>query len=303
MSQPNRGARPQGDGAHDPRPPFDGEVQLPGGPRLAVRHWPGRLRPFLLVHGLASNARLWDGVARRLHEAGHEVVAVDQRGHGRSEQTAGGYDTTTAAADLAALIGELGWTGARAPIAAGQSWGGNVVLALAATHGGVSGLGLVDGGWIHLADRFGTFDECWAALEPPRFDGLTREALIERARAWTADWPREGRLGTLANFADLPDGTVRPHLARQHHRSIVHSLWQDDPRALYDRVRVPTVLLAAVDAVPAGPTPAAEAAERIADARVIWYVGAHHDLHAQQPDRCAADLLTLARHVAASGPG
>ncbi|HEY5472951.1 MAG TPA: alpha/beta fold hydrolase, partial [Candidatus Limnocylindrales bacterium] len=39
--------------------------------------------PFLLVHGLASNARLWDGVARRLTEAGHRSVAVDLRGHGR----------------------------------------------------------------------------------------------------------------------------------------------------------------------------------------------------------------------------
>src|SRR3954471_10049285 len=30
-----------------------------GGPRLAVRSLDGRRRPFLLVHGLASNARVW----------------------------------------------------------------------------------------------------------------------------------------------------------------------------------------------------------------------------------------------------
>jgi pimeloyl-ACP methyl ester carboxylesterase len=303
MSQPDRGPQLKGRGADGPRPPVEADVKLPGGPRLAVRRWPGDLRPFLLVHGLASNARLWDGVARRLSEAGHEVVAVDQRGHGRSEQTAGGYDTTTAAADLAALVGQLGWTGARAPMAAGQSWGGNVVLTLAAVHGGVAGLALVDGGWIHLAERFPTFDECWAVLEPPRFDGLTREALIEHARAWNADWPEEGRLGTLANFADLPDGTVRPHLAREHHRSIVRSLWQDDPRSLYGRICVPTVLMAAVDAVPVQPTPASEAGSWIDDADVIWYVGAHHDLHAQQPDRCAADLLALAERVDRAAAG
>ena len=40
--------------------------------------------PFVLVHGLASNLRRWDGVAERLQEHGHTVVAVDQRGHGRS---------------------------------------------------------------------------------------------------------------------------------------------------------------------------------------------------------------------------
>ena len=279
----------------------DEDVALPGGPRLAVRRADGPLRPFLLVHGLASNARLWDGVARRLAAAGHEVVAVDQRGHGRSEETDDGYDTATAAADLAALIRSLGWTGERAPVVAGQSWGGNVVLTLAAVHGGVAALALVDGGWIHLADRFPTFDECWDQLAPPRFDGWTRDELDERARSWNADWPEEGRLAALANFGDLPDGTVRPHLSREHHRSIVHSLWQDDPRPLYAQVHVPTLLVAAVDAVPVGATPVTDAREGIPDADVVWYVGAHHDLHAQQPDRCATDLLALAARVDRAG--
>ena len=278
----------------------DDQRELPGGPRLAVRGARGPGRPFLLVHGLASNARLWDGVARRLVDAGHEVLAVDLRGHGRSEETSDGYDTATAAADLAALIRLQGWTGPRAPIAVGQSWGGNVVLTLAAVHGGVAGLGLVDGGWIHLADRFPTFDGCWAVLAPPRFDGLTRSELEQRSRGWHADWPQEGRLGSLANFADLPDGTVRPHLSREHHRSIVHSLWQDDPSALYPRVGVPTVLMAAVDQVPDVPTPVTRAAQAIGGAEVVWYVGAHHDLHAQQPDRCADDLLALAARIDAA---
>ncbi len=270
----------------------DDDIVLPG-LRMALRRAPGERRPFLLVHGLASNARLWDGVARRLAAAGHEVVAVDQRGHGRSEETADGYDTSTAASDLRDLIAALGWTGDRAPVVAGQSWGGNVVLTLAAEHRGVGAIALVDGGWIHLADRFPTFDECWEQLAPPVFDGWTRASLEERARSWNSDWPEEGRLGALANFGDLPDGTVRPHLAREHHRSIVHSLWQDDPRPLYPRVQVPALLMAAVDAVPVGSTPVTDALDRIPDSEVRWYVGAHHDLHAQQPDRCTADLLAL----------
>lgn len=278
-------------------PLVDGVAALPGGPRLAVRRAGGRLRPFLLVHGLASNARLWDGVARRLAAAGHEVVAVDLRGHGRSEETDDGYDTATAAADLAALVSGLGWTGEREPVVAGQSWGGNVVLTLAAEHGDVAAIALVDGGWIHLSDRFPTFDECWAQLAPPQFGGWTRAQLEDRARSWNADWPEEGRLGALANFSELPDGTIRPHLSREHHRDIVHSLWQDDPRPLYARVTVPALLMAAVDAVPVQTTPVTEAGERIPDAEIAWYVGAHHDLHAQQPDRCAADLLRLAARV------
>jgi hypothetical protein len=171
------------------------------------------------------------------------------------------------------------------------------VLTLAAVQGGVAAVALVDGGWIHLSDRFPTFDECWETLAPPAFDGLTRTELEERARSWNADWPEEGRRGALANFADQPDGTVLPHLSREHHRSIVRSLWQDDPRPLYPQVTVPALLMPAVDAVPEGSTPVTEALQAIPLAEVSWYVGAHHDLHAQLPDRCAEDLLRLAARV------
>src|SRR5262245_66196282 len=84
--------------------------------------------PVVLVHGLASNLRLWDGVAERLHAAGHTVVAIDQRGHGRSDAPDTGYDLETAVADLLALIEALGL---ERPLLVGQSWGGTVVLELA----------------------------------------------------------------------------------------------------------------------------------------------------------------------------
>jgi hypothetical protein len=52
--------------------------------------------------------------------------------------------------------------------------------------------------------------------------------------------------------------------------------------------------MAAVDAVPSDPTPVTDALAQISGAEVAWYVGAQHDLHAQHPERCAADLLSLA---------
>lgn len=275
----------------------DDEVTLPGGPRLALRRADGPGRPFLLVHGLASNARLWDGVGRRLAGAGHEVVAVDLRGHGRSEQTLDGYDTGTAAADLAALCGVLGLTGDRCPVVAGQSWGGNVVLTLAARHGGVAAVGLVDGGWLRLRHRFTDVEECWAVLAPPDFTGVPMAELRARAAQWHEDWPEEGIEGALACFEELPDGTVRARLARDHHRSILVSLWDDDPRELYPRVGVPVLLAAAVPAEgePSDARPEVlEALAGLAHAEVRWYPGADHDLHAQQPQRLAADLQLLA---------
>lgn len=275
----------------------DDVVTLPGGgPALALRRAAGLGRPFLLVHGLASNARMWDGVTRRLAAAGHEVAAVDLRGHGLSEVTPAGYDTGTAARDLAALIAALGWTAERAPVVAGQSWGGHVVLELAAIGAEVAAIALLDGGWVRLPDRYPDFAAAWQALAPPVFSGVSPGVLAAQVATWTAGWPPEGVAGALANFAELPDGTVRARLSLDRHRAIVRSLWDIDPRLRYPRVAVPGVLLVAGGD---GPDPerkrveVAEASAGLRDAEVRWYAGAHHDLHAQQPQRCAADLLAL----------
>jgi pimeloyl-ACP methyl ester carboxylesterase len=281
-------------------------VELPGGPRLAVRTGDGPGRPFLLVHGLASNARVWDGVAYRLMAAGHAVVAVDQRGHGLSEVPESGYDTDTCADDLAALLGVLHLVGDRRPVVAGQSWGGNVVLSLAARHPGcVAAVSCVDGGWIRLAGRFADFDDCWNVLAPPDFDGMRYDEIAGAIRASAADWPPEGVEGTLANLVRTPDGGVRARLARAHHRSIVRSLYDGDPRIWYPRIDVPVLLCPAVppEGEPDDERSAltrravAEALEELPHASVRWYPGAHHDLHAQQPEALAADLLALAAEV------
>jgi alpha-beta hydrolase superfamily lysophospholipase len=47
-------------------------------------------------------------------------------------------------------------------------------------------------------------------------------------------------------------------------------------------------------------TPEAAAAA-LPHARISWYVGADHDLHAQQPARLVADLLELSSSVERSG--
>lgn len=269
------------------------------GVRLALRRAGGDRRPVLLVHGLASNARMWDGVAARLAAAGHEVAAVDLRGHGRSEQVGEGYDTPTAAADLARLLDAFGWTDARAPIVAGQSWGGNVVLELAATWRRPAAVALVDGGWLRLRDRFSNFDECWRALRPPRFDGTTESELDARLRSWTLGWPPGSAAGVKGNFEVLADGTVRARLSLEHHREIVRSLWDRDPRLLYPRIAVPVLLLVAVGdgSDDAKRVAVEEARSALPDAEVREYAGAHHDLHTQHPDRTAADLLWLAARL------
>jgi len=276
------------------------DVDVADGVRLRVRHWPGTAAPpYLLVHGLSSNARLWDAVAGPLAAAGHPVYAVDLRSHGESDAPPDGYDTSTAADDLAALWSKLGLPPA---VVAGQSWGGNVVVRLAARHPELVGaLALVDGGWIDLSATFETWEQCEAALRPPDVDSLRPAGLHDILTGAHPDWSDEAIAATMANLREAPDGTLRRRLSIPDHMRIVRSMWDDPPWTDFPRITAPVLLLPAVPAeAPAGDRKAelvVKAAGALARARIREYVGADHDLHAQRPDEVAADLLALAKEV------
>jgi len=267
----------------------DVRVRVADGVFLHVRQWPGERRPFLLVHGLSSNARLWDGVAAELAGAGHAVHAVDLRSHGDSDAPPDGYDTATAADDLAAL----GLTGV---IAAGQSWGGNVVVTLAAKHPEVvAALALVDGGWFDPASEFPSWEAAERALRPPDIDGLPAEQLRGYLKQSHRDWSPEAIDATLGNMRIWPDGTLTRRLPIDRHMRIVRSMWDDPPNRYYASVSVPVLLMPAKAAGRRSRVQAA--ADAFADATVREYHGADHDVHAQRPREVAADLLELARRV------
>lgn len=272
------------------------EVVVDEGVSLSVIPWrlDGSLAPVVLVHGLASNARMWDGVALDLAERGHPVVAVDLRGHGRSSKPESGYDFETVSRDLYRLIDGLGWL-SRPPIVAGQSWGGNVVLELAARHPeAVRGLVLVDGGTIEMSARFADWPTAEVALAPPQLAGTPRTQMEHWFRANHPDWPETGIQGSLANMEELADGTVRPWLSRDRHMQIVRHLWDHHPRDVYPRVTVPVVLVMAED--PSNPRWMAGKREEVAAAlaglprgTVHWIQG-DHDLHAQHPALVAEEI-------------
>ncbi len=194
--------------------------------------------PFLLVHGLASNARTWDGVAAALAADGHPTFTVDLRGHGRSSKPDGPYDVPTVADDLATLIERLGLD---RPVVAGQSWGGNVVLELAARHPGADARAscCVDGGWLELSRDFPDWDACRTALAPPRLAGRRLEEIEGYVRSAHRDWPESGIRGTLANFEVRDDGTIAPWLTFEHHITVLRGLWEHHPSQRYPAVDGP----------------------------------------------------------------
>lgn len=95
----------------------------------------------VLIHSLALDASIWDGVVTRL--AGDaEVLTFDCRGHGRSGRVGGPFTTELFALDLAELFDHLSWANATV---AGCSMGGCVALAFAGQYPSrVNALGLID---------------------------------------------------------------------------------------------------------------------------------------------------------------
>lgn len=261
------------------------ELRSSTGTRLSAIRLDGTdpARSALLVHGLASNALTWGGVAEILNSRGWTVVSVDQRSHGESEVTEDGYDFATYAADLAAVIAA---TGLDAPVVAGQSWGGNVVVEFAHRHPercrAVVG---VDGGAIELQKAFPKWSVAEAQLAPPVFNGITIDEMRHYMRTNRPTWPEDGIEATLANFRVAADGTVSARLPRDKHMLVLRSLYDHDPRPLVDELNVPAGLLVARS----GPAP---------DDIGTWfpntrYVDGDHDLHVQQP-QLVADFITEA---------
>ncbi len=262
--------------------------------QLHIRQWPGALRTVVLVHGLASNCMTWEATASALSAAGHAVVSVDQRGHGRSSKPDCGYGFDDVTGDLHELIQQLGLD---RPIVAGQSWGGNVVLDFAARHpAAVSGIVLVDGGFIDLQAKPGaTWESISLQLTPPALAGIPRAAMQARMQLGHANWSAAGVQHQLANFETLADGTIRPWLTLERHMLILRALWEQRVGKIYPQVTAPVLLLAAEEVsrerLVQKRAEVAAASALLCSCQVHWFADTDHDIHVQRPHETAALVL------------
>ncbi len=266
---------------------------------LHIREAPGAMPAFLFSHGLSSNCRTWDPVARLLHQAGYQVVTVDQRGHGLSQKPTTGYDFADVTADMQDLIQVLEL---ESPIFVGQSWGGNVGLHLGATHPDLlGGLGFIDGGFLDLqATPNADWPTTKKRLTPPSLTGRHIDDMRVRMRAHHPDWTAEGIENTLGNFAVDAQGTITPHLSLDCHMQILKALWDMRPEPYYDRLRMPTLICPALSATDPTSTMwkqarVATAMTRIPQTTVVWFHDTDHDIHVQCPERLAQVLLQEVR--------
>jgi pimeloyl-ACP methyl ester carboxylesterase len=258
------------------------------------------LPPILLIHGLASAARIWDLTAPLLARRGFRVVALDQRGHGESDKPDHGYTFEEIVADDHAVAAALGL---ERPVVVGHSWGGGVVLNYAATYPQeVSAIVLVDGGFTQMGQRAGwTKERMLKELAPPQFAGTPAEVFLT--------FPRRGPLAEVwspqledifLHIVELrPDGTVAPRLSLANHLQILEAMWDQPTLALYDRVTCPILLVCPEQQATDDRQRQFQAAKREGIARILqahpaarveYLAETIHDVPLQRPE-VLADLI------------
>jgi pimeloyl-ACP methyl ester carboxylesterase len=262
----------------------------------------------LLIHGLASNARIWNLVAPALTKQ-FRVCALDQRSHGLSSAPVDNQY------DFAAMCGDIRLVGDRLgldqPVLVGHSWGGGVALEYAARYRDrVRGIVMIDGGFAGLNKRL-TWEDAEQRLAPPRLAGTPLSVFQERAKGWLGEIYSDAVFEVIVgNFEVRADGTVAPHLAFENHLKIVRAMWEQDADRLYAEVKCPALYLPCLP--PASPDPMAEQfltwkRESVAHiqalmptAQIDWLSDSIHDVPLQRPQLVAEKIATFAKRVTAT---
>lgn len=234
------------------------------GCRLFWRAWPAASAPrgrAVLVHGANEHSGRYGEVAAFLGRLGFEVVAYDQRGHGRSEGERGHVDRFEAYLEDLDRVVAAGPGAGRVPpgspvLLVGHSMGGLVAFSYAAARPERVRALVLSGPWFALRMRVGWLERLLAPVGARWLPRLRRPAGIRPedlsrdpavARAYRED-PLVGATVTARWFVECSRAArrAREGLAGELAVPVLFLLGEDDPivdpeaaRAVYRAVRHP----------------------------------------------------------------
>ncbi len=229
--------------------------------------------PLVLVHGAASDSRMWQPQLAGLADE-FTVVAWDEPGAGRSSDPPEGFELAGFADALAAVIHTIGLEPAHV---AGLSWGGTVVLELYRRHPAlVATLIMIDtyAGWKgslpadEVAARVAGARQMLAAPREhfdPTLPGL-----------FAADPPPEFVPLLAAIAADVRPDTFRSRLA---------IMAEADLSDLLPHIAVPTLLIWGQVDARSPLTVAQQFQDAIPDTELVVIEGAGHTSNLERPER------------------
>jgi pimeloyl-ACP methyl ester carboxylesterase len=108
-------------------------VTTKDGVNIYYKDWgPKEAQPIVFHHGWPLSADDWDNQMLFFLAEGYRVIAIDRRGHGRSDQVSEGHDMDHYAADASAVVESLDLHNA---VHVGHSTGGGQVARYVAQYG------------------------------------------------------------------------------------------------------------------------------------------------------------------------
>ncbi len=268
-------------------------------PEASSSHQP----PLLLLHGLSSNARYWERLARHLPE--RRLIALDQRGHGltgqppRAPTFPDGFAMDELLKDVDFVVAELGL---EKPVVVGHSWGATVALELVGTRqGSTGGLVFIDGPVQSAANLF-SWEEAQTLMQPPlpRFASFD-EAVSQSRRDFEGAWDQDLESFVKARIVPDGDGLVLT-LTAPVRLELLRGLYEAQPDLLWPRVEVPAAALLArhgpARIATSRETGAARLAELAPNVEISWYESPH-DIPLFMP----AEVASAIEHVASLAAG
>jgi len=251
-----------------------------------LRTGPADGRPLLLLHPLASAAEIWRPLAQAWGDAGRQVLALDARGHGRSEWDGKPFTVQDMADDAAAVLDELGW---RDVGVVGMSMGGCTGQALALARPELVGrLVLADSTSDYGPDRVAQWEQRAVQAETSQRTDLLGFQLTR----WFTDAFREQQAAEATRVADV--FTVTSAAA---HAAACRALGAFSVTDRLGELTVPTLVLVGEEDY-ATPPPMAEALHAgIAGSRLVVLPAARH-LSMIESDTARDEAF---RHLSASG--
>jgi pimeloyl-ACP methyl ester carboxylesterase len=258
-------------------------LEVEGNRRIYFEHHPGAGRPAVLVHGWGATGRCWDTVAPALRANGNEVVLLDQRTCGRSDNDFSDVSIAALGGDVALLCERLEL---RAPVINGWSLGGAVAVDAVARLGkDVSGLVLTGGAtprytaasdWPHggtLGDVEGVLEGV-AADRVTALKGVADAVCANPVSAEVVSW----LWGMFLEMGPRGDESLRD-LAEIEQRKILSSL------------EVPVLFLHGQQDGFVAFSGAQAACELCADARLVAFPGCGHAPFLEDRDTYLAELI------------
>ena len=274
-------------------------VTTKDGVNIYYKDWgPKEAQPIVFHHGWPLSADDWDNQMLFFLAEGYRVIAIDRRGHGRSDQVSEGHDMDHYAADASAVVESLDLHNA---VHVGHSTGGGQVARYVAKYGQPQGR-VAKAVLVSAVPPLMVKTETNPGGTPIEvFDGF-RKALAANRAQFSLDVASGPFYGFNRDGADVSQGTIQNWWrqgmigsAKAHYEGI-KAFSETDQTEDLKTITVPVLVMQGDDDQVVPYKNAALLQDKLlANSVLKIYPGFPHGMHTTHADTINADILAFIR--------